>query len=516
MKKLITAEEAAGLIENNMSLAVGGFGAYGAAETLLQALADRYEKDKEPKNLLISTGISPGDNSRNKLGLNRIARPGLIGNIIASHFGNAPLISDMVTANQIGAYALPLGVVFHLYDAIAGKKPGVLTKVGLETYADPEIEGCMVNEKAKRQGRKIVERITLNSEPCLVYLPFSINACFIRACCADEDGNLSVEDSAVGDCSFDMTAATHNSGGIVIAEVKEIRPAGSLDPRKVRIHSSLVDYVVLSEKNMYRQGYAAEYRPELCGEKRIPADGLRSLPMNERKIISRRASLELSGDGLVNLGIGIPSGVGSVANEEGIPASLSLESGPQGGIPVEGLGFGASVNPDAIYNMSDVFHLYDGGVLDMSFLGAAEIDQFGNINVSRFGDRCTGPGGFINISQNAKKVCFLSTFTSGGLETEFRDGRLHVVYEGKVKKFCKHVQQITFSAEYARKSRQKILYITERAVFELGAKGLVLVEIAPGIDLQRDVLSQMDFVPEISANLHEMDHRIFSETLMRV
>lgn len=511
MKKLISSKEAAQLIQNGMTVGVGGFGAYGAPETLLQALADQYEETGRPANLTITCGVSPGDNSRDNIGMNRIAKEGLIGTIVASHFANAPLIAEMIGTNRVAGYAIPLGVMVHLYDAIAGKKPAVVTAVGLGTYADPRNEACRANQKAVEQGREIVERISLGGKNCLAYKPFPIDACLVRATYADEDGNLSVEDGAVGDSIFDLIAATHNSGGIVIAEVKSVVKAGTLHPQKVRVHAPMVDYVVTADPDMYWQGYAAKNRPELCGDTRVPVNGLVPMEMSNRKIIARRSAMELVPNCLINLGIGMPSGIGSVANEEGIAATLSLESGPQGGVPLEGLGFAGSANPDAIYNLSDVFHLYDGGVLSMTFLGAAEIDEKGNVNVSKFGTRCTGPGGFINISQNTPKVHFIGTFTAGGLKEEIRDGRLVIRQEGRQKKFRKDVQQITFSGDYAKSTHQKVLYITERAVFELTEKGLLLTEIAPGVELQRDILDQMEFMPLISENLHLMDGRIFRE-----
>lgn len=514
--KFVSAEDAVLAIRDDMTVGVGGFGAYGAPETLLLALADRYTRKNVPRNLTVTCAACPGDNTKADWGLNRIAKSGLIDTIIAAHFANAPLISGMVGRNEIAGYALPLGVMIHLYDAIAGHRPAVITNVGMGTYADPANDCCRMNQRAVEQGRALVEKVTIDGKECLAYKPFPIHACLVRATYADEDGNLSMEDNALGDFGFDLAAATHNSGGIVIAEVKQVVQRGSMHPKKVRIHSSLVNYVVVSRSDLYLQGYASEYSPELCGEQRTPAKGLAPLAMSNRKVIARRCALELKRNCLINLGIGIPSGIGSVANEEGLEVSLSLESGPQGGVPVEGLGFGGSANPEAIYNLSDVFHLYDGGGLSMSFLGAAEIDSAGNVNVSKFGTRCPGPGGFINISQNTQEVHFVGTFTAGGLVEKVENGKLVIVSEGTQKKFKKHVQQITFSGEYARKTKRKVMYITERAVFCLGENGLFLTEIAPGIDLQKDVLDQMEFAPQMSSELKQMDLRIFREEPMKI
>ena len=514
MSKIITAAAAAALVKDRSTLAVGGFAAYAVPETLLYELGRRFDETSSPEGLTVTCGICPGDYSRDPVGLNRIAKKGLLDTVIAAHFGNPPLIGDMIAENLVAGYALPLGVMVHLFEAIAGHKGAVLSHVGLGTFADPREEGCKVNNRAREQNRTVVELLQVAGREQLAYLTFPIDICFVRASLADSDGNLSAENEAVGDVTFGIAAAAHNSGGIVIAEVERIVPPGTLNPRNVVAHGSIVDYVVQADPELYRQGYASVYRPELCGRKRIEPDTLPPLPMSNRKLIARRAAMELAPGGLINLGIGIPSGIGSVANEEGIHATLSLESGPQGGVPLDGLGFGANVNAEAIYSLSDTFHLYDGGVLSMSFLGAAEVDEAGNVNVSRFGDSCTGPGGFINISQNTPSVRFVCTFTTGGLKEEIRDGQLVILQEGRQKKFVKSVRQITFSGKYARSTRQDVQFITERAVFRLTEEGLLLTEIAPGVDLKRDILSQMEFTPRIAGDLSLMDPRIFRDSLM--
>ena len=514
MKKLITKEEAIKLIKDNMTVAVGGVGAYGAPETLLQALADSFDAAGSPKNLTITSTISPGNNSRDLVGFNRIAKQGLIDTIIAAHFMIPQRIADMIGNNEIAAYPIPLGVMLHLYDAIAGHKPALVTNVGLKTYADPRQEACKANQKTRDQGREVVELINIGGKDTLAYKTFDIDACFIRGYSADENGNISLEQSATGDMGFDIAAATHNTGGIVIAEVKRVVKAGTLNPKAVKIPASLVDYVVIADEGMYSQGYAAEYRPELSGDVTVPVDKLEPMAMSNRKIIARRGAMELSQDCVINLGIGIASGIGSVANEEGIAATLSLEYGALGGVPVEGVGFGAAANAESILDMSNVFHLYDGGFLSKTFLGLAEVDAQGNVNASKFGTKFTGPGGFIDISQNTKDVCFVGTFTAGGLVEEVRDGKLVIVKEGRQNKFLKSVQQITFSGEYASEAKQNVMYITERCVFKLTPDGLLLTEIAPGVDLEKDILAHMEFKPLISENLKLMDERIFSEELM--
>ena len=519
MAKFITAKEAAGLIEDGMTLGVGGFGAYAAPDELLAALASRYEEEGNPRGLTAVCGISPGSNHPDGRGLARLKAPGLLDTVIAGHFANPPEIAELIGANQIAAYALPLGVMLHLWRAIAGHKPALLTHVGLGTFADPRVEGCKANDKTRAQNRDIVEVVQVSGKDCLAYKTFPINACFIRATWADEDGNLSMEDEGVGDYAFELASATHNSGGIVIAQVRGIVSRDFLPPKAVRIHHPMVDYVVVNtDPVLHMQSYAAQLRPELSGQLRCPTGSIPPMPLDNRKIIARRGAMELKPNCLINLGIGIPSGVGEVANEEGIGSqvTLSLESGPQGGVPVSGDGFAAAVNPQAIYTVADMLELYDGGVLDMTFLGAAEIDCHGNVNVSKFGTRCTGPGGFVNISQNTRKVFFCGTFTAGGLKEEVRDGRLVILQEGRSKKFRQQVQQITFSGSYAVESGQEVTFLTERAVLKLTPDGLMLTEIAPGVDLEKDILAQMEFKPIISPDLKEMDPRIFRDEVMGI
>lgn len=519
MAKIISAGEAAALLSDGMTVAAGGFGAYGAPDALLAAVANRYEKERHPANLTAVCGISPGSNRKDGQGLSKLKSEGLLGTVIAGHFANPPEIAEMIGSDIIAGYAVPLGVMIHLFRAIAGHKPAVVTHVGLGTYADPRVEGCRANQKAISQGRNIVSLVHVDGKEFLAYHTFPINACLIRGTYADEKGNISVNEEAVGDYEYDMAAATHNSGGIVVVQVKEIVESGSLPPKSVKIHHPMVDYIVKADDPaMHMQGYAAQYRPELCGAVRCPTGSIPEMPLDNRKIIARRGAMELVPDCLINLGIGIPSGVGNVANEEGFvdQVTLSLESGPQGGVPVEGAGFGASVNADTIYDVADMFDMYDGGILDMTFLGAAEIDESGNVNVSKFGSRCTGPGGFINISQNTKKVFFVGTFTAGGLLEEVSGGKLTILREGKSKKFLRRVQQITFSGDYASQTGQDITFITERAVFRLTGGKLALTEIAPGVDLERDVLGQMEFRPLVSDELRLMDERIFRQEKMGI
>lgn len=516
MRKVLTPREAVDLICDGATLALGGFGAYCGPDALLEALSRRYMETASPRNLTVVAGISTGDHTMSERGMNRIAMEGLVGTAIVGHFANAPKFSALAGENKIAAYTIPLGVMAHLFRAAAGKKPGVFTKVGLGTFADPRNEGCRGNERAVRQGRTVVELLDVNGEECLFYPTIPMDICLLRGSYADEDGNISIEREGLTGTELEMAAGVHNNGGVVIVQVEDIVQRGSIHPRKVRIHGALVDYVVKAPSpDLHMQHYAADaYQPALTGELRCVTREIAPMKMSIRKVIARRSAMELVPDCVINLGIGMPSGVGSVANEEGIAATLSLESGPIGGVPLEGTGFAGSMNPEAINSICDTFDLYDGGFLDMTFLGAAEIDERGNVNVSKFASRCPGPGGFINISQNTPRVFFVGGFTAGESEIEVAGGKLNILRDGAKLKFIKKVQQITFSADYARKTGQQITYITERAVFRLAGEGLVLTEIAPGVDLERDILARMEFRPLIAGDLKLMDSRIFREERM--
>lgn len=511
--KVITSAQAAAMIRSGSTLCSQGMGGNDVAEELMLELEKRFLETGEPQDLHWVHSSGQGD--KGGKGLNHMAHEGLLTSIIGGHFGPAPKIQEMIAENKLKAYNLPQGVISHMFRDIAGNRP-TISRIGLDTFVDPRVEGGRLNAVTTEE---IVEVMEIDGVEYLKYRhPKELNYAFLRGTYADERGNISMEEEPCYLESLQAAQAVKNSGGTVFVQVKKVVPYGTLDVRKVHIPGTLVDYVVpVTDMANHMMTFDEPFNPAYCGNCRVvvpPAEG--HMKLDAKKIVSRRAAMELIPNSVINLGIGVPEGVGVVAEEEGLRDSLtlSIESGPVGGIPVSGIGFGASLNPDAILDQSTQFDTYDGGGLSLAYLGLAEADSAGNVNVSKFGPKIAGAGGFINITQATKNVIFCGTMTAGGLRTEVRDGKLVIVQEGKVKKLVSNVQQITFSGKFAAKTGQNVLYITERAVFRLEKEGMTLIEIAPGVDLQKDVLDQMEFKPLISKDLKEMDARIFRDELM--
>lgn len=517
MGKVISSYTTISLIRDKMTVGIGGFGGHSAPDELLLELAAHYSLHKTPRELNIVAGICPGDLTEDGFGLSALKEEGIISSIYASHVGMPPAIGRAIAMNKIAGFTVPLGVFSQLLKSVASNRPGVFTKVGLHTFCDPRLDGCRVNELAAKSGRVVVSLFDIDGTEYLHYKPFKIDLCLLRGTYSDESGNISLEHEAFYCEQASMAEAVHSCGGTVIVQVKDILENGALDPRRVQIPASIVDYVVKARAENHPQCYdGGGFRPELIGEKRISSDKIISMPLCIRKVCGRRAAFEITEGDVVNLGIGMPSSVASVVNEEGLSdkVTFSIETGVFGGISLQGVGHGAAVNPEAIIPIADNFDFYNGGGLNCAFLGLAEADEEGNVNVSKFGTRCTGPGGFIDISQNTGNICFMGTFTSGSTECSAWDGKLSITGRGGGIKFRRRVGQITFSGSHALKTGQNVLYITERCVFKLTDKGLLLVEIAPGVDLRKDILDKMEFTPIISDKLKIMDERIFRDEKM--
>lgn len=508
--KFMTAQQAVQLVPDNASVAVSGNGG-GIMEPnfLFEALEERFLTSGHPTGLTLTHSAGIGDKADG--GISRFAHEGMTRRVVGGHWGWSPRMQALASENKIEAYNFPQGVVAMQYREVAAHRPGLLTKTGLKTFVDPRISGAKLNSCTKEA---LVEVVKFNGEEWLHYKAYPFNIALIRGSYGDAEGNISMEQEPAYLEALQIAQAVHNCGGKVIVQVKYAARTGSLDPKNVRIPGILVDAVVVCPEQV--QTIEGEYDPALTGDLKIPEDSIAPMKLDQRKVVARRAAMEMRPGMIMNLGFGMPDGVAKVAAEEGISdwAKMTIEHGIVGGIPASGAIFGVAYNAEAMLDGPSQFDFYNGGGLDMTCLGLAQADQSGNVNVSKFGPTIAGAGGFIDISQTAKKCVFCGTFTAGGLKTEVKDGQLHILQEGRNKKFLKQVEHITFSGEFAKETHQPVLYVTERAVFEMTEQGLVLKEIAPGVDLQKDILDQMDFVPLMPEAPKRMDARIFEDKPM--
>lgn len=504
--KVVSVDEAISVIKDGDTIATGGFVGIGFAEELAKGLENRFLKSESPRDLTLVYAAGQGD-GKDK-GLNHLGYEGLLKRVIGGHWGLVPKIQKLAIDNKIEAYNLPQGVISHLFRDIGAGKAATVTHVGLKTFVDPRMEGGKLNDLTQED---LVQVIELFGEEMLCYKAFPINIALLRGTTADGAGNISMEKEALSLEVLAIAIAVKNSGGKVIVQVERVAENGTLNPRDIVIPGIHVDKVVVSQEENHWQTYNTKYNPAFSGEVRIPIETVEPMPLSLRKIIARRAAFELRPNSIVNLGIGLPEGVANVANEEQVidDMVLTAEPGIIGGVPAGGLDFGAATNPEAIVDQPYQFDFYDGGGLDIAFLGLAQADAEGNVNVSKFGPKVAGAGGFINISQNTQKVVFMGAFTAGKSDIFIEEGRLNIVSDGAGVKFVESVEQVTFSGSYSRDKEQEVLYVTERCVFRLSKDGVELIEIAPGVDLQKDILDHMDFLPIVSSSLKLMDSRIF-------
>ncbi len=513
MAKFITAKEAVALIPDGAVVATDGFVCCAIPEEILTEIENRYLETGQPKDLDLYYAASQGDSGERAL--NHFGNEGCVKRVVGGHWNVLPRLQKLARDGKIEAYNFPQGVIAHMFRNAAQGLPFTISKTGMYTFCDPRLEGGKLNDVTKED---LVEVIELRGEEFLMYHTPKIDVAILRGTYADEMGNISKEKEVLSLDGTSIASAAKANGGIVIVQVEDIVERGSLDPKLVSIPCVMVDYVVKTSDvlKFHGQSFATGYNPALSGQTKAVLSETPPLPLNNRKVCARRAAAEFRSGDTGNLGIGMPEGVSVVLNEEGEGEKviLTVEPGIIGGVPLGGQDFGAAINPLSIINQGYQFDFYNGGGLDIAVLGLAECDKEGNVNVSKFGPRLAGCGGFIDISQNARKMIFVGTFTAGGLKQKVGDGKLEILEEGKSAKFIEKVEQITFSASYAKETGQKVLYVTERAVFRLADEGVELIEIAPGIDLEKDILAHMEFKPIISKELKEMDPAIFTDALL--
>lgn len=511
--KIISPANAAELVHSGASIVISGSGGgHAVPESPLAAIEERFLKTGQPRNLSICHVVGIGDRETGK-GADHFAHEGLIRRSVSSALVDSPRLIPMARANQFEAYTLPQGVLSQLMREIAGGRPGLITKTGLHTFIDPRQRGGRQSECATED---LVELVQLGGEEWLRFKPLRFDVAFLRGTTADEDGNITMEQEAIFGEMISMAMATRRHGGVVVVQVKRLARRGSLPAKAVKIPGILVDYVIV-EPNQ-RQTYATDYDPTYAGEIRGPSGAFNPIPFGPRKIVARRAAMELVAGAVCNLGAGISTGISSVALEEGIldQVTLTNEQGFIGGAPTTGKDSGCAQNYQALIDAPYQFDFYDGGGLDLAFLSFGEVDTRGNVNISRFADKIVGVGGFVNISQNAKKVIFSGTFTAGALQIACENGELKIRQDGRHRRFVQKVEQVCYNAPFAQAQGRDCLYVTDRCVMRPVDGTLELIEIAPGVDLKADILDQMAFEPRISPHLKKMDSRIFREEPMGI
>jgi propionate CoA-transferase len=509
--RFVKAAEAAAMVKDGATMATVGMTLVSAAESILKALEASFLASGTPRDLTFVH--SAGQCNRDR-GNQHLCHQGMVKRVIGGHWGLAPRWMEMIGSNQVEAYNLPQGQIAQLYRSMACGLPGKMSKVGLGTYIDPRVEGGKMNPRT-RSLPDIVEVMEYGGEEYLFYKAIPLDIVIIRGTTADEMGNISCEEEAMKLEVMPAVLVAKRYGGKVLAQVKRVARTGTLHPKQVVVPGFFVDAIVVCDNPEldHRQTHSFAYDPSLSGDLVMPVAAVEPLPLSIRKVIGRRAAMELTLGTAINMGTGIPNDIiGGVLAEEGLSEDVlvTVESGVYGGIPEGGIDFGVAHNTYALIPHEVQMDFYNGMGIPFTYMGAGEMDEVGHVNATKFGDRSPGCGGFIDITQNAGHVVFCSTFTARGLEVEFAGGKLRIVKEGTQKKLVKKVTQISFNGEIARQKRQKVHFVTERAVFELRPEGPVLIEIAPGVDLKRDILEQMEFTPIVAQDLKTTDASLYN------
>lgn len=509
--KQLTCQQAAELIQDEDKVILGGFIGAVVPEAIEEAVGTRFQTTGHPKNLELIFAAGQGD-GKSKAN-NHLSYEGMVKSAIGGHWGLIPRLQKLANEGKITGFNLPQGVLCQLFRDSAAGKPGSISHVGLGTFIDPRVEGGRINSVTTEEQVLLTE---VAGKEYLFFKRIEANIALLRGTTADENGNISMEDECLILENLAAAQLVHNQGGKVIVQVKQVVPVGQLNPQSVRIPGIFVDAIVVTGGDNHMQTFAENMNPSYVGRGELTNEQVVPRKLDAKKVIARRAAMELKTGAVINYGIGTPEVIAEITDEEGVSDQLvaTVEPGAIGGTPAGGLSFGASAFPEAIITQDQMFDFYDGGGLDQAFLGLAETDRKGDLNVSKFGPKIAGCGGFIDITQNAKQVYFCGTFTAGRAKIHAENGELTIVEDGLIDKFIEKVQQITFSSDTARANNKSVMYITERAVFQLSDKTIELIEIAPGVDLDKDILAHMAFTPMISPNLKVMDSRIFRDSPM--
>jgi len=521
MNKVITAEQSAQLVRDGDVVSVSSSSGLGCPDKVLAALGARFAREGKPGGLTMLHPIAAGDMYGIR-GIDHLAHPGMLKKILAGSYPSGPSslpmpeIWRLIVDEKIAAYNLPSGILFDMHRDAAAKRPGVLTKVGLDTFVDPARHGGAMNQLAAREP--VVKKVNFQGEEWLFFPAIAPRVAIVRATTADERGNLSYEHEGAFLGALDQALAARNNGGVVIAQVKRVVRAGSLKPQQVHVPGTLVDHVVVDPEQM--QTTQTAYDPAISGEISRPDESFELPEWGPEKVIARRAAQELTAGAAVNLGFGISANVPRVLLEEGLHGEVTwvIEQGAVGGVPLLGFAFGCAANADAIVPSPSQFTYFQGGGFDIALLSFLQVDRDGNVNVSKLGSKpylTAGCGGFVDITAHARKIVFSGFFTAGA-RLNVGDGKLQILQEGKSRKFVEEVEHVTFSGRMARQRGQAVTYVTERCVMELRADGLVVREIAPGVDLQRDVLAQASFALKVDPQLKIMDAALFRDAPMRL